>query len=162
MTDDRSIADYFEEAAALGQSKDIKPKAVANWITGELFRWLRVANLGITEIRVSPAQLAELIALIDARAITMNTGKQVLEVMLSTGRDPHDIVAEESLAQIDDEAQLSSIAHEVIAANPNAAAQYRNGKDTVLRFLMGQIMKATKGKANPTLAADMLRRLLKE
>lgn len=162
LTDDRSIADYFEEAAALGQSKDIKPKAVANWITGELFRWLRVANLGITEIRVSPAQLAELIALIDARAITMNTGKQVLEVMLSTGRDPHDIVAEESLAQIDDEAQLSSIAHEVIAANPNAAAQYRNGKDTVLRFLMGQIMKATKGKANPTLAADMLRRLLKE
>ncbi|HUT14769.1 MAG TPA: Asp-tRNA(Asn)/Glu-tRNA(Gln) amidotransferase GatCAB subunit B, partial [Anaerolineae bacterium] len=136
--------------------------AVANWITGELFRWLRVANLGIAEIPVSPAQLAELIALVDAKAVTMNTGKQVLETMLSTGRDSHDIVAEESLAQIDDEAQLSSIADEVITANPDAAAQYRSGKDAVLRFLVGQIMKATKGKANPTLAADMLKRKLKE
>ena len=92
----------------------------------------------------------------------MNTGKQVLEAMLSTGRDSHDIVAEESLAQIDDEAQLSSIADEVITANSDAAAQYRSGKDAVLRFLVGQIMKATKGKANPTLAADMLKRKLKE
>jgi len=162
LTDDRCIADYFEEAAAVGQSKGIEHKAVANWLTGELFRWLHVANLGIAEIRVSPAQLAELIALVDAGAITMNTGKQVLETMFSTGRDSHDIVAEESLAQIDDEAQLSSIADEVITANPDAAAQYRSGKDAVLRFLVGQIMHATKGKANPTLAADMLKRKLKE
>jgi len=162
LTDDRCIADYFEEAVAAGKPKDVKPKAIANWITGELFRWLHTTDLGITDVRVSPGQFVELIALINGKAITTNTGKHVLDVMLSTGRDSDDIVGEEGLAQIDDEGQLSSIAEEVISANPDAVAQYKSGKDAVLRFLVGQVMRATKGKANPSLAADLLERKLKD
>ena len=162
LTDDRCVADYFEEAVATGKRKGVDPKAVANWITGELFHWLHTAGLEITETTVSPEQFVELIALVTGRVITANTGKHVLGIMLDTGRDSSDIVAEEGLAQINDEDRLSSIVGVVISANQDAVTQYRSGKETVLRFLVGQVMRATKGKASPNVVTDMLKRRLKE
>jgi len=160
LTDSRPVADYFEQAVTAGQSRGIDPKTIANWISGELFRLLHAADVSITAVKVSPEQFVELIALVKDKVITMSTGKRVLETMFNTGKDANAIVAEEELAQISDADTLSPIVDEVIAGNPDAVAQYQAGKESVLRFLVGQVMRATRGKADPNLAADLLRRKL--
>jgi len=160
LTDDRPVADYFEQAVAAARSRGIEPKAIANWITGELFRLLHVTNLDITTIKVSPEQLVEIVALVNGNVVTMTTGKHVLEVMFNTGKAASDIVAGEGLAQIADAERLSPIVDQVILANPDAVAQYKGGKSAVLRFLVGQVMTATRGKADPNVAADLLKRKL--
>jgi len=121
---------------------------------------LHAANVEITAIKVSPAQFVELIALVKEKAVTMNTGKQILEIMFDTGKAASDIVAEEGLGQIVDADRLSPIVDEVISANPDAVAQYKAGKDAVLRFFVGQVMRATRGKADPNLAANLLKQKL--
>jgi len=157
LTEDRPVADYFEQAVSAAQRKGITSKAIANWITGELFRLLHAHNLEITAIKIPPEQLVELVALVKDNAITMTTGKHVLNVMFDTGKTASEIVAEEGLAQISDADRLSPIVDKVISANPDAVAQYKRGKGTVLRFLVGQVMRATRGKADPNLAADLLK-----
>ncbi|MGB9879744.1 MAG: Asp-tRNA(Asn)/Glu-tRNA(Gln) amidotransferase subunit GatB, partial [Anaerolineae bacterium] len=160
LTDDRPIADYFEQAVAIAKAKGIQPKAIANWITSELFRLLRATGVEPTAIRVPPAQLVELIALLHENRITMTSAKHVLEVMFHTGKPAQDIVAEEGLLQIADADQIAPIVEEVIRANPEAVAQYKRGKETVLRFLVGQVMRATKGKADPNVTAELIRKKL--
>ncbi|MGQ9493961.1 MAG: Asp-tRNA(Asn)/Glu-tRNA(Gln) amidotransferase subunit GatB [Anaerolineae bacterium] len=160
LTDDRAIADYFEQAVVSAKSKGVSPKAVANWITGELFRLLRATDMELNAIRVPPEQLVELIALLNENLITMTSAKHVLEVMFRTGRAARDIVAEEGLMQIADASQIAPIVDEIIRTNPDAVAQYKGGKETVLRFLVGQVMRATKGKADPNVTAELLKRKL--
>jgi aspartyl-tRNA(Asn)/glutamyl-tRNA(Gln) amidotransferase subunit B len=158
LTDERSVANYFEQAVNVAKPKAIPPKAVANWIVGDLFHLLHEANVELTDIRVSPEQLVELIALVNANVVTTNTGRHVLKTMFESGKAARDIVAEEGLTQISDADRLSAAVDKVIAANPDAVTQYKAGKDAVLRFLVGQVMRATKGKADPNLAADLLKR----
>jgi len=160
LTEDRPVADYFEQAVSVAQPRGIAPKAIANWITGELFRLLHASNLEITAIKIPPERLVELVALVKDNVITMTTGKRVLQVMFDTDKAASDIVAKEGLAQIADTDKLSPIVDEVISTNPDAVAQYKGGKDTVLRFLVGQVMRATRGKADPNLAADLLKEKL--
>ncbi len=160
LTEDRSVADFFEQAVAAARPKGIGPKVVANWITGELFHLLHAANLEITASQASPEQLVELLVLLKGNVINITTAKHVLKVMVDTGGTAKDIVTEEGLAQVADRSELSSIVDEVISANPDAVAQYKGGKETVLRFLVGQVMKATRGKADPNLAADLLKEKL--
>jgi aspartyl-tRNA(Asn)/glutamyl-tRNA(Gln) amidotransferase subunit B len=157
LTEDRSIADYFERAATAARVHSIEPKTVSNWITGELFRLLRAAESRIEAIPVLPEQLVELLSLLAQNRINITTAKHVLEAMFSTGRTADEIVSEEGLTLIADLDHLAAIVEEVISANPGAVAQYKGGKETVLRFLVGQVMKATRGKAEPGLAADLLR-----
>jgi aspartyl-tRNA(Asn)/glutamyl-tRNA(Gln) amidotransferase subunit B len=157
LTEERSVADYFERAVAAGQSEGVDPKAIANWITGELFHLLHDQNLEIGAVRVSPEQLVQLVALLQQGQVTMSTAKHVLHVMFNTGQAAREIVAEEGLVQISDAGRLSAIVDEVIATHADAVAQYKAGKETVLRFLVGQVMKATKGKADPNLAADLMK-----
>jgi len=160
LSDERPVADYFERAVAAGQPEGVDPKAIANWITGELFHLLHDGNLEITAGRVSPEQLVQLVALLQEGQVTMSSAKHVLDVMFKTGKAARDIVAEEGLIQISDAGRLAAIVDEVIAAHADAVTQYRSGKGTVLRFLVGQVMKATKGKADPNLAADLIKRRL--
>lgn len=160
LTDDRPIADYFEQAVTIARTKGIQPKAVANWITSELFRLLRATGMEPTDIRVPPGQLVELIALLNENRITMTTAKHVLEVMFHSGKTAREIVAEEGLLQIADADEIEPIIEEVIRTNPEAVAQYKRGKETVLRFLVGQVMRATKGKADPNITADLIRKKL--
>lgn len=160
LTDERPVADYFERAVAAAQPVGIDAKTIANWIAGELFRLLHDGNLEITAVRVSPDQLVQLIALLQEGRVTMSTAKHVLDVMFSTGKAAQEIVAEEGLAQISDEGRLSAIVDEVIATQVDAVAQYKAGKVTVLRFLVGQVMRITGGKADPNLTADLLQRKL--
>jgi len=144
------------------RSRGVEAKVVANWVTGELFRLLRAGNVEITACQVTPDRLAELIALVSGNVVTMATGKQVLQAIFATGRAASDIVWEQGLGQIVDEGSLAEVIEEVIAANPGPVGEYKRGKKTVLRFLVGRVMRLTGGKANPVLAADLLAKRLRD
>jgi aspartyl-tRNA(Asn)/glutamyl-tRNA(Gln) amidotransferase subunit B len=150
---DKAVAGYFEEAAKAGRAD---PKAVANWIGGELFRLMKETGQEIDEVKVTPPALAEMIGLIAAGTISGKVAKDVFAEMFATGQRAPAIVAEKGLTQISDAAALAQVVAQVIAANPQAVADFQAGKETALRFLVGQVMKATKGQANPALANELL------
>lgn len=160
LTEDRATAEYFEQAVSARGSHDTEPKVIANWIIGELFHLLNAANLDIASCRASPGQLVELLALLERNVINITTAKHVLSVMFETGAGARDVVAQQGLGLIADQDQLIPIIDQVVSANPDAVSQYRRGKETVLRFLIGQVMKASRGKADPKLAAELLRERL--
>ena len=156
VTQSRTVADYFEATVAAGAP----PQAASNWMTGELARKLKETSADIAAQPVTAERLAELIRAIDGGAISGSVGKDVFEKMFANGRTAGDIIREEGLTQIDDESQLVALVSEVLAANRDAVAQYRNGKTATFGFLVGQVMKAAAGKANPKRVNDILRRAL--
>jgi aspartyl-tRNA(Asn)/glutamyl-tRNA(Gln) amidotransferase subunit B len=156
LTQSAALTEYFEQtAAAAGNAK-----AASNWIMGELLRVMNARGLDIGAVPVRPAALAELIALVDRGTINGTTAKDVFEKMLATGESPAAIVQREGLSQIGDEAALVAIVREVLAAEAEAVTQYRNGKASIFGFLVGQAMRAAKGKANPKLVNALLKREL--
>ena len=144
LTSDRAIADYFDDAVAAGAP----PKKAANWIMTDL------------EARVSPAHLAELIALVDAGTISGKIAKEVYDKVRATARAPAAIVADEGLTQVSDAGAIEAACRAAVDANPKQVAQYRGGNPKILGFFVGQVMKATQGKANPEMVNEILRRLL--
>lgn len=158
LTATKEIGDYFEECVKLYPH----PKTVSNWVMGELLRLLNATNTEITASPVRPAQLAALLKLIDDGTISGKIAKTVFEEMFNTGKDPETIVKEQGLVQISDEAMLKKVVQEVIAANPKVVADYKQGKEKALGFLVGQVMKATQGKANPALVNRLLKEALQE
>lgn len=156
LTSSLAISRFFESAVA----RYPKPKVIANWIQGELFRILRERDADLEELPLTPDGLLELLQLIDEGTITQAVAKQVFEEAATTGASPREIVAERGLVQISDTAELERIVAEVIAANPQAVADYRAGKTQAKGFLTGQVMRATKGKANPALVSEILERQL--
>ena len=164
LTVERPVADYFEACVhALPPSlrgKEEAAKTVANWITGELFRLLKAADIEIEAIKVTPKALAELLDLVEKGTISISMAKEVFGEMFQTGRSPSQIVQEKGLVQISDVEELSRIVEQVIEENPGPVAEYLGGKEPVLRFLVGQVMKATRGKANPHLVNELLKQKL--
>ncbi len=152
---DRAVADYFEAAVSLGKTS---PKTLANWITGDLFRLMKETKRRIDEIPVSPEGLVDLIQRVEEGAVNLNTGREILEEMVATGKEARQIIEEKGLAQISDEAALRGIIEQVLDQHPAQVEQYVGGKTQVAGWLMGQVMKATKGRANP----QLVRRLLNE
>ena len=169
LTSSRAMADYFEETVRAGAPF----KQAANWIMGDLQALLTdarpagsppekcaMAGCKVTPAHysggVSPAGLAAMISLIEAGTISGKIAKEVLPEMFATGKDPKTVVEEKGLVQISDGAMLEALAAEVIAANPGPAADYRAGKQKAMGFLVGQMMKATKGKGNPTMINEIL------
>jgi aspartyl-tRNA(Asn)/glutamyl-tRNA(Gln) amidotransferase subunit B len=163
LTAERPVADYFESCVRAPslppnlRRKERGAKTVANWITGELFRLLKATDAGIEAVKITPDALAELLALVEKGAISINIAKDVFSEMFETGRSAAQIVEEKGLSQISDVEELSRIVEQVIAENPGPVAEYLGGKEPILRFLVGQVMKATRGKANPHLANELLR-----
>jgi aspartyl-tRNA(Asn)/glutamyl-tRNA(Gln) amidotransferase subunit B len=156
LTGELELADYFEAAVrAAGGPERAKP--VANWITTELLREVS-AEAGVGEHRIGPARLGELVALIEDGTISGKIGKQVFALMLESDEAPAAIVEREGLVQISDETALAQVIDEVVAAHPGQLAAYRAGKTKLLGFFVGQVMKATRGQANPA----VLNRLLAE
>ena len=158
---DRALADYFEEAAKFAGPG--KAQAVGNWIVNDLQRELGAAKLGLAESKVRPAHIAELVKLIDAGTLLSNAAKEVFIGMAATGETPSAIVASKGLAAAPtDTAELEIWCRDAIAANAKSVAEFKAGKESAINGLKGPIMKASKGKANPKLVDETLRRLLAE
>jgi aspartyl-tRNA(Asn)/glutamyl-tRNA(Gln) amidotransferase subunit B len=155
LTSSRALGDYFEATAAASGN----PKASSNWVMGALTARLNEEGMDITRVPVTPEALAGLIRLIDAGTIGGPVTRDVFDTMYRTGEPAAGIVAREGLSRIDDEAAIRSAVQAVLDANPSAVAQVRAGKQQTLGFLVGQVMKATRGKANPALVNDLLRRM---
>jgi len=156
LTQSRSLADYFEEAVRLHAN----PKAISNWIMTEILRVLG-EDVEPDDLKIRPVQLAKLVEMIDSGQISGKIAKQIFPEMLETGRPPETIVREKDLVQISDIGALETVIDEVIAENADVAEDFRSGKDKALGRLVGQVMKKTKGQANPQLVNDLLRRKLR-
>jgi aspartyl-tRNA(Asn)/glutamyl-tRNA(Gln) amidotransferase subunit B len=156
LTQSAALADYFEAAAAAAGN----PKAVSNWMMGELLRTMNERGQDVAEVTLAPAALAGLVALIDTGTISSSIAKDVFAKMYDSGRSAGEIVAAEGLAQIGDEDAVVRLVREVLDRNADAVAQYRAGKTQTFGFLVGQVMKASGGKANPKLANQLLKREL--
>ena len=156
LTTSRALADYYEEVVRLcGQ-----PKVASNWVMGDILRFLKEDKRDIRDCPITAASLAEMIRLIEDGAISGKMAKEVSEEMYQTGKAPQTVIAEKGLVQITDEGALATVIEQIMAANPTQLAQYRGGKDKLFGFFVGQVMKATQGKANPQLINDLLKKML--
>ena len=156
ITGDKHMADLFESATAIcGQ-----PKKVSNWLMGETLRLMKEKEVDASDLRFSPENLAKLIALTESKAINSSVAKEVFEVMFEENTDPEQYVEEKGLKTVNDEGALRKTIEEVIAGNPQSVEDYRNGKEKAIGFLVGQTMKAMKGKADPAAVNQMLREML--
>ncbi len=156
LTDTRALADYFEAAVRAGAPS----KTAANWIQTELLRRLKDAGKEIAESPVTPAALAALLKLVESGQITAASGKKVFASMFETRQPAGKIIAAEGMAQISDAGEIERLCREVIEKNPDNVAKYRAGNEGVFKFFVGQVMRASRGQANPQLVNETLKRLL--
>jgi aspartyl-tRNA(Asn)/glutamyl-tRNA(Gln) amidotransferase subunit B len=154
ITGSKRMADLFEETVAICN----QPKKVSNWLMGETMRLMKEKDMDAEDLRFSPEHLARLIALVDSKAINSSVAKEVFEAMFEEDIDPEKYVEEKGLKTVNDEGALRKTIEEIIAANPQSVEDYHNGKEKAIGFLVGQTMKAMKGKADP----GMVNRILKE
>jgi aspartyl-tRNA(Asn)/glutamyl-tRNA(Gln) amidotransferase subunit B len=154
---DVMLAIFYERAAQGAKN----PKTIANWVMTELLGKLAEAKTTLDECPIKPEQLAELVALIDGGQISGKIGKEVFAEMFSSGRSPSAIVKEKGLAQVSDSGALEGFVDEAIAKNPRSVADFKAGNEAAINFLKGQVMKLSKGKANPQLVGEILLRKLK-
>ncbi|WP_026370103.1 Asp-tRNA(Asn)/Glu-tRNA(Gln) amidotransferase subunit GatB [Kallotenue papyrolyticum] len=160
LTSERVVADYFE--AAVAAAAQHAPKQVANWIIGELFRLLNDSGEALSAVatRLRPEYIRELLDLLREGAITGTTAKQVFEESFRSGQSPAAIVDARGLRQISDSDAVRALAQQAVEANPKVVNDYRSGKSAALKFLVGQVMRLSKGQANPQLAEQALRDIL--
>jgi aspartyl-tRNA(Asn)/glutamyl-tRNA(Gln) amidotransferase subunit B len=156
LTSDKALADYFE--ACLQEYPT--PKKAANWIMVEVMREVKKEEAGLEALRVTPQALGRLLALVDRGDISGKIAKTVFDEMVATGREPEEIIRAQGLVQISDEEDLMAQAREIMAAHPKEVADFKAGKTKVMGFFVGQLMKKTKGQANPKLANEIFKKLL--
>ncbi len=172
LISDKHLADYTESVISElrawidssgdtweRQGKKIS-KTAANWITSELFKHLKEDNVNIQDIKITPENFAELVALVYQDKINSSAGQTILEEMYKKGGDPTDIMKNLGLEQMDDSSELKKIVENILKKNSKQVEEYKNGKETVLQFFIGQTMAATKGKANPKKVQKLLKKLL--
>ena len=159
IVNDKETADYFEECAKLYKKN---PQIIANWIGGDILSESNKRNVSIAALGIAPADIADMLKLIDNGTISGKMAKGLLQEMIETRKKPSALVKSKGLSQIKDKGQLAKVLEEVIAANPKPVKDYKKGKTNVLIFLVGQVMKATKGKANPKLVNELLKQKMEE
>ncbi|MDO3681664.1 Asp-tRNA(Asn)/Glu-tRNA(Gln) amidotransferase subunit GatB [Paenibacillus ehimensis] len=152
ITSSIKLADFFEES--LKFTKDAK--AVSNWIMGDLLGYLNANNLELQDVKVTGKGLGEMIGLMEKGTISSKIAKTVFKAMLETGKAPQAIVEEQGLVQISDEGAILAVVEQIVAGNPQSVADYKAGKEKAVGFLVGQVMKETKGKANPGLVNKLI------
>jgi aspartyl-tRNA(Asn)/glutamyl-tRNA(Gln) amidotransferase subunit B len=150
------MADFLEETVKLYS----KPAVIANWLIGDITAYLNENKKSFDELDFSPAQLAELLQLMGNGTLSGKMAKEVLFAILKTGKQIKDVIADSGMTQISDEDELLKIVQEVIKSNPKQVEQFKAGKETVMMFLVGQVMKLSKGKANPEVATRLLKQEL--
>jgi aspartyl-tRNA(Asn)/glutamyl-tRNA(Gln) amidotransferase subunit B len=156
VTSSRHLADYFETCAKLFD----QPKTVSNWVMGELLRELNSSGTPVAASPVSPERFVGLLKLVDNGTISLKVARDLFPELYASGKTPEQLVQEKGLTQVSDEGALETIIDDVMAKNPAQLAQYRSGKDQVLGFFVGQVMKASGGKANPGKVNELLREML--
>tara|TARA_B100001245_G_scaffold66646_1_gene46439 strand:- start:266 stop:811 length:546 start_codon:yes stop_codon:yes gene_type:complete len=160
LTNSRAMADYFDKAAGFrptsGDESDRFAKNISNWMLGDLSRLLNLQNMEIEQSSVSPEHLFELIKLVDEGTVSVSMAKTVLEEAFESGGSPAQIVQEKGYTQISDSSTVESAVGEAIDANPQAVSDYMGGKETAAKFLVGQVMKITKGQAKPDLVNELV------
>ena len=149
---DRAVADFFEATAEKAENA----KAVSNWIMTEVMRVLGDRNCAIADLPLTPEALAELVKLVDAKTINSTSAKEVFEVLVDSGGDPHTIVKDKGLVQVSDSDAIGEFVDQAMAENPKSVEDYRNGKTAAAKFLTGQVMRLSRGKANPQLVGQMI------
>lgn len=152
LVKEKVVADFYEECIALGTD----PKMASNWITTNLLGALNKLEIDFKDIKLTPKMLSDLVNFVETKVISSKQAKVVFAEMLDTGKDPKTIIKEKGMQQITDPALIGNIANEVLDENPDVIEQYKKGKNNVVDFLTGQIMKKTKGQANPTLARSIM------
>ena len=152
ITSSKALADFFEDSLKYTQDA----KSVSNWIMGELMGYLNANNLELSQVKITGQGLGEMIGLIEKGTISTKIAKTVFKAMLETGKLPQAIVEEQGLVQISDEGAIKAIVEQVVAANPQSVEDYKAGKQKAIGFLVGQVMKESKGKANPALVNKLL------
>jgi len=157
LTSSKEMADYFEKVVGVGEK--VPPKEISNWILGSVCGIINADECDITVFgdKVSPEKLKKLIGSIHNKVVSVSSGKAVLEEMYKTGKNSDIIIKEKGLAQIRDTSEVSRIIAEVLKANPKAVADYKAGKEQAVKFLVGQVMRATRGRVNPNTAADLIK-----
>lgn len=156
LKSDVVLSDYFEQAARLAKN----PKLVANWVINNLRAKLAEAGAGLGDLRFTPEHLVELVGLVEAGKINSRVAQDVFSEMYSSGESPASIVDRKGLVQVSDQGELEKVCLEVIGANPKSADDFRAGKAAALNFLKGQVMRLTKGRANPAVVGELLEKLL--
>ena len=156
LTTTKELAAYFEQTA----KPSGEPKLAANWILSELAFLLKESNKEISQSPVSAEDLAQLIGLIDKGTVSGKMGKEILAAMFASGNSANKVMAETGLKQINDTEKIAVVVREIIAANPKQVEQYRAGKTATLGWFVGQVMKATRGQANPPLVQETLKKEL--
>ncbi|OIO01271.1 MAG: aspartyl/glutamyl-tRNA amidotransferase subunit B [Desulfovibrionaceae bacterium CG1_02_65_16] len=157
LTAERDLADYFEAAAAAYA----EPKKIANWIMTDILRELNASGGRAADLKLTPAHLASLVRMVEEGKISAKSGKDILPELLETGGAPETLVAAKGLAQISDTSALAADIDEVLAANPKEVAEFKAGKTKLIGFFVGQIMRRTKGQANPAVVNKLLAEKLK-
>ena len=156
IASDKSIAAFFESASrSVG-----KAKTVANWVVNDVARILNERNLTLESSKLTPSALVEVLGLVDAGIVTMASAREALARSAETGRPPADIVRESGMATVTDSSAIGKTVEDVIAANPKAVADFKGGKDATIKFLVGQVMKATQGRVKAQAAEELLRKRL--
>ena len=161
LSGSRVFADYFESCMGLASPEQIskgRAKVTANWMSGEFLRLLNAEGIESSESKIAPQQLAEMLDMIEQGTLSTSLAKQVFEEMFNTGRQAAQIVAEKGLTQISGTEEVGPIIDRVLSDNPNAVADFKKGKEQALKFLVGQVMKSTQGRAKP----DLVNKLLEE
>jgi aspartyl-tRNA(Asn)/glutamyl-tRNA(Gln) amidotransferase subunit B len=153
LTQTRGVADYFEQTATISGM----PKAASNWVMGEVLRIMKERDIAIDAVPVGPDALAGLIAIVEKGTISSTVAKDVLAKMYESGRSAAEIVAADGLVQISDTSSLEPIVRKVIAAHADVVAEIRAGKDRKFQFLVGQVMKETRGKGDPKVVTDLIK-----
>ncbi len=158
LTQSKELSIFFEETVKLCDD----PKQVSNWVMGDVLRRLNDKAIEVGDLKFGPEDLAALLKLIKEDKISNNVGKKVLREMFETGKKPEDIVKEKGLIQISDEDELKKIVAQVLEENEQSVIDYKNGKDRALGFIIGQVMKATRGKANPQIVNKLVLEAIEE
>jgi aspartyl-tRNA(Asn)/glutamyl-tRNA(Gln) amidotransferase subunit B len=153
---DRELAPWFDQAA----SKAKNPKLVANWLISELMRELANAKISIAECKIAPEALAALTDIISAGTISGKQGKEVFAEMFASGEAPAKIIEAKGMSQVSDSGAIAGFVAEAIAANPKPVEEFKAGNGKALQFLVGQVMKLSRGKANPQMAVAELKKQL--
>jgi aspartyl-tRNA(Asn)/glutamyl-tRNA(Gln) amidotransferase subunit B len=156
LASEQSLAAYYE--AAVAAQPTVAPKKLANWVLNDLLGALNDASLTITDCPLPATALAQLVAIVESGKISGSQGKEVFAAMLATpGTDPEAIIKEKGFEQVSDTGALEAMVDEILAANPDKVAEVKSGNEKAMNWFTGQLMKASKGKANPKILSDLLR-----